>query len=452
MKRRTKLLVAAGAFTALVAAVPWLVPVSGFIPQIEEVASARLGVAVSVGKLRVSLLPLPHATAERITIGEPVEGKVGRIRIWPSFLDLFSDVKVMREVRLDNVVVSQELASRLVALPPGHGPQRARVERVLVTKGGLRLGGVTLRDLSVDAQLDDDGRVQRVRVDSEGKLRIDGRPESGGRWRLQIAARNWTPPAGPKVQFDRVDASALLTRQGVETSDLALRLYGGRAGGALAVGWNTGWSIVGNLAVEAVRLQPLASILAGNRSISGKLSGKPHFELRGRHAADLLPSMQLSSDFVVEDGTLQKVDLVAAARNPLAKPSGGETRFDELSGHLDMDPDGYHFSKLRVASGLLRATGDVSVGRDQRLDGRIDAELRGTASLLSVPLNVSGTVHDPSVAPTKTAMAGAVAGSVLLPGIGTAIGFKAGQLTDRIFHRRREPRSATAPAEPATTR
>ena len=61
------------------------------------------------------------------------------------------------------------------------------------------------------------------------------------------------------------------------------------------------------------------------------------------------------------------------------------------------------------------------------------AELRGTASLLTVPLHVSGTVQDPLVRPTKSALAGAVAGSVLLPGIGTAIGLKASQLTDKLF-------------------
>jgi hypothetical protein len=37
------------------------------------------------------------------------------------------------------------------------------------------------------------------------------------------------------------------------------------------------------------------------------------------------------------------------------------------------------------------------------------------------------------VRPTKSAVAGAVAGSVLLPGIGTALGLKAGQLTEKLF-------------------
>ena len=61
------------------------------------------------------------------------------------------------------------------------------------------------------------------------------------------------------------------------------------------------------------------------------------------------------------------------------------------------------------------------------------AELRGTAALLSMPLDVSGTTADPSVFPTRGAMFGAVAGSVLMPGLGTAVGIKAGEFTEQLF-------------------
>src|SRR6185312_6403280 len=94
---------------------------------------------------------------------------------------------------------------------------------------------------------------------------------------------------------------------------------------------------------------------------------------------------------------------------------GGKTEFDRLEGHLVLDPSEYRFSDLEVASGLFRATGDVTVGR-------IDAEVKGTASLISMPLHVSGTVQDPSLFLTKSAMAAAVAGSFLMPGIGPAAG------------------------------
>jgi hypothetical protein len=452
MIRRTKLLVAAAALAAVIVAIPWLIPAARLIPQIEAAASQRLGLPVTIGALRVFLLPLPHATAERIRIGGEAGAQIGRLRAWPALPELFSDVKVIREIRLDEVAAGQAFIERLASLPAADGPQRVRIERVVLNKGELRLSNVTLRDLSCDALIDEDGKVRTVRIDSEGRLRVEARPAERGTWALQVAARGWTPPLGPKLLFDRIDATIALRPEGMETRDLVARLYGGRAAGPLSIAWKPAWTVTGELTVEDVRLQPLAAAVANNRAISGRLTGKPRFEMRGKRPADLLPGLRLASDFRIEEGTLHKVDLVAAARNPLAQPAAGETRFDDLSGHLDIDPQGYHFTRLNVSSGLLRATGEVSVARDQRLEGRIDAELRGTASLIAVPLSVSGTVQDPALAPTRSAMAGAVAGSVLLPGIGTALGIKAGQLTERLFGKRREPAvapnaaSGTAPA------
>ncbi len=53
--------------------------------------------------------------------------------------------------------------------------------------------------------------------------------------------------------------------------------------------------------------------------------------------------------------------------------------------------------------------------------------------MFAMPMRVSGTLQDPSVRPSRTAVAAALAGSVLMPGIGTAVGLKAGQLGDLLF-------------------
>jgi hypothetical protein len=426
------------------------VPLSGFIPQIEAAATARLGVPVRVGSLRLVLLPLPHLTLRAISIDD-ARGRVGVVKVWPALAHLLADVKVVREIRFEDVAGDAELIGRLARVRQAGGPVRVRVRRVVLERVELRTAVATLRDLRMVAELHEAGAVREVQVEAGRALRIVARPAEPGRWALDISARQWTIPSGPPVQFDRLQATAVLSGQGIETRDLSARLYGGRLDGALAVTWSPAWYVRGNLRVEAVRLQPLATLVAGHGGLSGKLSGKPSFNMRARRAAELLASLRLDADFVIEEGALQKVDLVAVARNPLASPpQQGETRFDELSGHLEIDPEGYHFSRLRVASGVLLATGEVSVARDRQLSGRVDAELRGTASLVTVPLVVSGSVGDPSFAPTKTALAGAIAGSVLLPGIGTAIGLKASQLTDRLFNRRRgESGDAAAPPKPA---
>ena len=152
--------------------------------------------------------------------------------------------------------------------------------------------------------------------------------------------------------------------------------------------------------------------------------------------ADALAEMLLlDTDFEIAEGVLRKVDLAAAARSVFGKRDnkGGETRFEQLTGHLGIDQDGYHFYDLSIVSGLLKAEGEVSISRSKALSGEITAEVRGTASLIATPLAISGSIDNPVVLPTKAALAGAAVGTAILPGIGTALGAKAGQLTKRLF-------------------
>lgn len=432
-------MIAAG-LAAAAAAASWLFPAARFIPAIEARASERLGEPVKIASLRLFLLPLPHLVATGVSAGTTPLGSIARVTVRPSLLHLFSETTVLREIRLDRVMLQQPLLQRLGALSQSSaGASTLRVERVVVVDGELQLRGTTIRDLDAEILLNDDGRPREVRATSEGgRFKVVARPQPGGAVALEATARAWVPPAGPPILFDRIDATALLTRNGIESRDFRATLYGGTVSGPLSVSWKPGWAVTGEMNVKGVALQPLAALFFREHTVSGTLSGGPRFAARAKQARGLITGLELASDFTIRHGVLHKVDLVAAAKNPLARQGAdagraGETRFDELSGHLTVDRGGYHFTELNVASGLLRATGDISIARDKALEGRVSAELRGTASLLTVPLQVSGTVQEPLVRPTKGAVAGAVAGSVLLPGIGTAIGLKASDLTDKLF-------------------
>jgi hypothetical protein len=127
---------------------------------------------------------------------------------------------------------------------------------------------------------------------------------------------------------------------------------------------------------------------------------------------------------------------------------GGDTHFDEFSGHLSVDPRGYHLTGLNISSGVLKAQGEMSISPKQELSGRIEVAVKGASALVSTPLAVSGTVQNPTLFPTKAALAGAAAGTALLgPGVGTTIGMKAAQITERLFSRK--PAKKTGPAKTA---
>jgi hypothetical protein len=447
-KRNALTLIAAGTLTLLIVA-PWLVPLGSFIPSVEAGASAALGQPVKIAALRLSLLPL-QVTASKVD--SPLI-KVQQITLSPSPWHLFSEERVLlREVKLDGVRVKPAFFRRVLARNAA-AASGVRVQRVVFSDVELRLDQTPLRSLQGVVTLAADGRVQEIRVQHQGKrLQIVAKPVAGG-FQLQIAARNWTLPVGPPVVFDRIDASARLTAHTIRTAQLSASLYGGTLAGPLVVTWRPGWSVGGALAIDGVQVQPLVRLLSPHAAVSGRLQASPRFISHASAPEALLRSLKLESDFRIEAGMLQRVDLEAAARHPLSSDAGeGSTRFDSLSGRLEIDGDGYHLSGLNVESGLLAATGEVSVSRDQRLDGRIAARLKGTGPLFAMPMRVSGTLQDPNVSPSKSAVAGAVAGSVLLPGIGTAVGLKAGQLTDMLFGpRRRGGSNRPTLAAPAPT-
>lgn len=446
-KRIALTLISAGILTLLLS-VPWLVPLGSFIPSVEARASAALGQPVKIAALRLSLLPLQVTATE---VESPLI-KVQRITLSPSLWHLFSDVRVLQEVKLEGVGVKPDFFRRVVARK-NQAASGVHVRRIVFSDAELHLDTTTLRPLQGVVMLGADDKVQEIRVQHQReRLQIIARPTAGG-FQLQVAARNWTLPVGPPVAFDRIEASARLTARSISTEQLSARLYGGTLKGPLVVTWRPDWSVVGALTFDGVQVQPLARLLSPHAAVSGRLQANPRFVARASAPETLLRSLKLESDFRIQAGMLQRVDLEAAARHPLSSDAGdGSTRFDTLSGRLEIDSDGYHFSGLNVESGLLAATGEVSVSRDQRLDGRIAARLKGTGPLFAIPMRVSGTLQDPSVSPSKTAVAAAVAGSVLLPGIGTAVGLKAGQLTDLLFGpRRRSASNAPPPQAPAPT-
>jgi hypothetical protein len=147
----------------------------------------------------------------------------------------------------------------------------------------------------------------------------------------------------------------------------------------------------------------------------------------------------VETPFSVQNGVLHGVDIQKAATNLLLKgPTGGETRFDELSGQMLMERGAFRFTQLKVASGALSANGNVSVSQSKELSGRINAEVKaGGIAAASVPLNVSGTTQSPTLLPTGGAVAGAAVGTAILgPGIGTSVGAKVGGWTENLFGKR----------------
>lgn len=299
-----------------------------------------------------------------------------------------------------------------------------------------------------------DGRVERLlpllgnRVKMTGSLSGKGRLSTHGaemqalpgnlRFDASVEIRNVTMPAPPSFQrvlaLDTVNARLSGTLAEYTLHSLEVKLYGGAMSGSATMR-SAGTVLDANVALTNMAIQPLVEAFNNEVKLTGTLDGKAKFTARLNEFDHFPQNMKLDGEFSVRDGVLGKVDLVQVASNPMKEGNkGGTTRFNELSSLIFVDASGYHFKKLKVLSGALNAEGRLDISPQQQLDGLLDTELKGTATLISMPLAISGTLNDPVVRPTVSALAGAVAGTALLgPGLGTALGVKAGNLFNKLF-------------------
>ncbi len=443
---------AVGVVLVLAILVPLVVPLGKFIPDIERIASTKLGEPVKIGALRAHLLPTPHGTATGIVVGKGEGLKIAAIIVTPAILSLASATRVIRRIEIKGLDVTQKALEQLAAVAqregdaakgaPSTGPAPVRIDHIVLNDVILRLASGTIGPLDADLAMTAAGLPESANLrTNDGKLKAFIKP-LGEKYAVEVTARNWQLPAGPAIVFDELDLKGTATTTSANFETVRAKLYGGTVTGGLWGGWAKGVGVRGQLEVNGVELGRLLPIVAPNVRLSGTLESKPMFSAQADKPEQLAQALRLETSFNIRKGVLKGFDLVAAATSLISKnQSGGETHFETLTGNAAADRGAYRLSKLNITSGSLNATGNVNVAANRSLSGRIDANVQAIGkSAVTVPLNVTGTLDLPLLYPTAAALAGGAIGTAILgPGVGTSAGVKAGQaienFTDRLFGR-----------------
>ncbi|MEO8157708.1 MAG: AsmA-like C-terminal region-containing protein [Betaproteobacteria bacterium] len=452
MKSRRRILIGAGIGFVALLALPFLLPLGLFIPELELIASEQLRAPVKVESLRLFILPLPHLTVSGITVGKKAFLEVSKVVITPHWASVFDSPKVISEIRLEGVVIGQALVARATnwaARSGAGGPAAVRVERIELTDAFVNLTDFKMRDIDAELELTPEGGLSRAQVHADhDRLSVTLVPRDRD-YIVELAARNWKLPAGPPLLMSSLTASGTLNpRQGLALTKIDGQLYDGTVSGKLNVAWGKEWTIAGKLDISDVEIQPIVALFTKDTTISGRLTANPVVDMRATSPAQLAEAVDVESDFKVEKGILYNMSLGNAPKALLNKDAlkGGQTQFDRFSGHIGVDAAGYYLTKIEISSGVLAAEAEVFISSKQELSGQIDVAIKGTSGLVSTPLALSGTVQAPLLYPSKMALAGAVAGTALLgPGLGTTIGMKAARFTQKLFGKEPAKKKKAAP-------
>jgi uncharacterized protein involved in outer membrane biogenesis len=446
MKWLKRILIALAVLLVIAVALPFFISLNDYIPRIEKEVSARLTEPVSIKSIKFAALPSPHLTVDGITVGTTDDIRVGKVLVTPDLFSLLQSTKVIKSIEIDALALTQKGIDKIpawakpdAAESPQPSPQ-IRVESIRLNNALVNFGKARFGPFDARVSLDSKGEPGDASITTQdGKFKALIKPDKS-KYLIDASAKSWTLPVGPALVFDELTIKGVATLNDANLGEVSAKLYAGTAVGKMMISWQKGLQIGGNLDVSQLEMQQVASMLSPGTHVSGKLSAKPAFSASAESADQLMNALRLETLFSVQNGALHGVDIQKAATSLIKRgTTGGETRFEQLSGHLVMEHGSYHFTQLKIASGSLAADGDVNVSPKKELSGRINAQVKAVGMSTSVPLNVGGTVDAPLLYPTAGTMAGAAVGTAILgPGLGTSVGAKVGGWVEGMFGKKEE--------------
>jgi hypothetical protein len=412
--RRTLL----GAVVVLAAAiaVPFLVPLSHFIPGLERTVSAKLSQPVSIDDLQLYLVPRPKLVATGISVGRRAEVTIGELEIVPDFLSFVSGPRTVRLIRAARVEVQESVLRPGRKLPDGRQGEPIAVQRVLLQDVVLHHATLKPPRFDADVELGEGLRVVRAVLESrDGTMRLHMRPEGS----FTFTAKNWTLPVGAPLLFEMLALQGSVKGEELDFSSVEGQLYGGKVAGSLRASWGKPWAVTGKASLAGVDLVPVQQALGKPAKLSGRLKAQAAF-------ATQPDGILLNGPFEVQGGAYQGVDLEKAGDITGQAAAGDATLFEELTGNVEIRGRQVTLNGLCVRSPKVVAGGTVEISPEQQLSGQLDVSVAKTGGFVGIPVSVGGTTSEPSVTPSKGYVIGAVIGTVLLPGLGTTFGAAAG--------------------------
>jgi uncharacterized protein involved in outer membrane biogenesis len=430
MKWLKAILIGLGLLLAIAVALPFFFSLNDYVPQIEKAVSDKVKEPVSIKSIKLTALPLPlplplpHVAIDGIKVGTTDDIRIGKVLVTPDLFSLLQSTKVIKSIEIDSLILTQKALDKIpVWSKPdtAWSPTQFRVESIRLKNVQVNYGKASLGPFDALVSFDSKGEPEKASIATQdGKLKVFIKPNQSN-YLLDVSATAWQLPVAPPIVFDELNVKGVATLNDASLNQVNARLYGGTANGKATVSWQKGMQLGGNFDVHQVEMQKIASMLSSKTRVSGRLSAKPAFSASAASADQLMNALHLETSFNVQNGVLHGVDIQKAATSLIKKAAaGGETRFDQLSGHLVMDQSGYRFTQLKISSPM------------NKLSGRVNVHVKAVGA--NVPLNVTGTVDEPLLYPTAGTMAGAAAGTAIMgPGFGTSVGAKIGGWAEGLF-------------------
>jgi hypothetical protein len=369
--------------------------------RLESALSQRIGDTVSIGGVRVSLVPAIELRLDQVVVGKGGEVRADVMRLRPEPGTIFGDVIRMKRVVLEGASADVGSVPAMLRWFPVT-PERRHPEFDVIELLGARLGvpGIELPPLDGEFHLAADGRLVNGRMaTADGAVKAMFQPGKAG-LEIGVLAHAWTPLLGPKVVLDEFQAEALLAGGRLRVRSFTGVFNGGVMKGWGDVEWARGWVATGDYTLERIDARGMLAAAGTAATASGVLEARGGFSMKADALANLFSHMAAWGEFTIRGGALHGVDLPRALQAaPGAALRGGQTKFDQLRGSFSLNPGRVLFRDLRLQAGALEASGAMEVGDALRVRGHAVAELRNAARPFRTDLSLGGQLSELTLTP-----------------------------------------------------
>lgn len=391
MRKFFRRAITVGLFLVLVAvALPFIIPLEAFKPELEGQLSAAIGRQVIIDRLKLEMLPRLDVRARGITIWGRKSGDdqlfVREMRVIPDLATLLFDGRFsVQRIHIAEIETNQSFARAFIddwKTRPHTASQTSPVAIDEISADGItfRLDDQTaLGPYNAAISLTREFDIREISIgrrDKTARLRLTGR-ENG--FDVSFTAHDWNVPIGRPVHFASLRINAFLRDQDLDIKDLRAAAYNGTLAGSGRLTWGSTPHLTGHLDIEHVAMEPIIH-LYGGRGFTGDFDGQLDLVLRSTAGRKPLSDPMVSGNF--------RIETARAFGRTRAQPV---FQFDELTARGSVDRRG-----LVTEDTVLTAYGGTVTGNTVTswADGwQVDAELK--AQDMDAASALSGFVDGP---------------------------------------------------------
>jgi hypothetical protein len=373
---------------------PYVLNLNDYIVPIESKLTDQFKQPVHIGVVHAETFPFPKIQFEKLTIGSAEGIKVGNVSLLFNPFSLFSPVRKIQNVELQNVTLDgPSIEKELIWLQEIGANPEYQVSRLTVKN--IKLSGTDISvplfngEVTIEAQ----GRVSKVTLRSVDDKFVFSLQPGQNHWQFSLNAKGAALPIIPNIIFDDFTANGELAAGTANIPEIDAQAFGGFLHGNAKLSWQKYWLLQGKIGAKSIELVKLFPKFG----ITGELQGDSNFTTSGTKLSLMSDVQQMEGSFVVSKGVVNNMDMIETVRQ--GNRQTGRTHFDEITGSFQSNSHGQHFQQLQITSGILSGGGSFDVASSSQVSGRFSVTLKareGASTLL-----LSGTLSDPILIPGR---------------------------------------------------